>query len=88
MAVVELVNWLFTLLYLAILIRVILSVIIPLLGQPNAIVDAIYRAACVVTEPILAPIRRIVPTVGMFDLSPTIALLLLVIIQYILVSQL
>jgi YggT family protein len=30
-----------------------------------------------VTEPILAPARRIIPTIGMFDISPIIVLLIL-----------
>ena len=30
-----------------------------------------------ITEPIIAPIRRVLPRFGMFDLSPMIALLLL-----------
>jgi YggT family protein len=29
------------------------------------------------TEPIIAPIRRVVPSIGAFDLSPIIALLLI-----------
>ncbi len=30
-----------------------------------------------VTEPILAPIRRVIPRLGMFDLTPMLAILLL-----------
>ena len=30
-----------------------------------------------ITEPIIAPIRQVVPSLGMFDISPIIALLLL-----------
>ena len=33
-----------------------------------------------VTEPILAPLRRIVPRVGMFDITPMVAILLLLVI--------
>ncbi len=33
------------------------------------------------TEPVLAPLRRIIPSVGMFDLSPMVALLLLSVLQ-------
>jgi len=33
-----------------------------------------------VTEPILAPIRRVVPSLGMFDISPIVALILLQVI--------
>lgn len=34
-----------------------------------------------VTEPLLGPLRRIVPTVGMFDISPLIAFIILWILQ-------
>jgi len=40
-----------------------------------------------ITEPILAPLRRIVPRVGMFDTTPFIAILLLQLIS-LLVSRL
>lgn len=34
-----------------------------------------------ITEPILGPIRRIIPTAGMFDFSPMIALIVLSVLQ-------
>ena len=37
-----------------------------------------------ITEPILAPLRRIIPTIGMIDISPIVALLLLNFLQGIL----
>ncbi|MBI4214201.1 MAG: YggT family protein [Chloroflexi bacterium] len=41
-----------------------------------------------VTEPILAPLRRVIPTIGMIDISPIVALLLLQFIQGVLVQAL
>ena len=38
----------------------------------------IYRAIFEVTEPILGPLRSILPRAGMFDLSPMIASFLLI----------
>lgn len=38
---------------------------------------ALARFVVQTTEPILAPVRRIVPKTGMFDLSPLIVLLVL-----------
>ena len=40
----------------------------------------IFRALDAITEPILQPLRRVVPMVGMLDLTPMIAILLLVFI--------
>jgi YggT family protein len=34
-----------------------------------------------ITEPVLAPLRRVVPMVGMIDITPLVAILLLMVIQ-------
>ena len=39
----------------------------------NPLVAVIYQ----LTEPILLPLRKIIPRMGMFDFTPTIALLIL-----------
>ncbi|MBI4328578.1 MAG: YggT family protein [Chloroflexi bacterium] len=39
----------------------------------NPFVAIVYQ----VTEPILAPLRRIIPRIGMIDISPVVAILLL-----------
>jgi YggT family protein len=59
-------------LWIAIIARVILSWL-PIGSQGNPLVAVVYQ----VTEPILAPLRRIIPRLGMFDLSPMIAIFLL-----------
>jgi len=56
---------------MAILGRVIMSWVSPR-GD-----DQISRVLIQITEPLIAPIRRVIPRFGMFDLSPMIALLLL-----------
>ena len=53
--------------------RVLLSWIPMGGGQLNPLVAIIYQ----ITEPILAPLRRLNLRVGMFDLTPTIALFIL-----------
>ncbi len=74
------INILFYVLWAAILGRVILSWIN--LSPQNPIVVLIFG----ITEPILAPIRRVLPSMGMLDLSPMIALIVLMVIQRILLS--
>ena len=71
----QLINGFATILYIAIFARVIISWIN--LAPGNPLVTLIYQ----VTEPILAPIRRVLPKMGMLDLSPMIALLLIALIQ-------
>ena len=56
-----------------IFVRILLSWIPISGGQLNPIVALIYQ----ITEPILAPLRRLNLRIGMFDLTPTIALFIL-----------
>jgi YggT family protein len=77
---VYLVDVFFTLLSLAILARVLLSWV--RVSPYHPAVDFVYR----VTEPILAPLRRAIPPIGMVDISPVIAIILLQIIQKVLVA--
>jgi YggT family protein len=55
----------------AIFIRVLLSWF-PI-DPRNSLVTLLYD----ITEPILEPLRRVIPRLGMFDLSPLVALLLI-----------
>ena len=67
--------------WLAILGRVLLSWF-PEVNRNNPIVVIIYQ----VSEPILSPLRRVVPRMGSFDLTPMIAIILLWLISSILLS--
>ncbi|MCL0044325.1 YggT family protein [Dehalococcoidia bacterium] len=73
------INAIGTFLYLAIFARVILSWF-PQASSSNPLVQFIYA----MTEPVLRPIRRFVPKFGMLDVSPMIALILIIIIQRVL----
>jgi YggT family protein len=68
-------SMLLQILLIAIFVRVLLTWL-PI-DQNNPIVRVLFD----VTEPVLAPFRRIIPRIGMFDLSPIAAML---IIQFIL----
>lgn len=46
----------------------------------RVIVDFLYR----ITEPVLRPIRRFLPNLGGIDISPVVALLLLIFAQHLL----
>jgi len=54
----------------AIFIRVILSWFVT---RPNTLTIILDK----ITEPILAPLRRIIPRAGMFDFTPLVAIILL-----------
>jgi len=69
---------LFQVLTLAIVGRALLSWFPMRPGNP------FYQLAVIlhqITEPILAPLRRVIPTIGMLDISPLVAILLLQFIQ-------
>ena len=74
------VSLLFWALELAILIRVLMSWIRP--NPNNPFVQAIYQ----ITEPIMGPLRRIIPPLGMIDITPMVALIILQIVQEIVLS--
>jgi uncharacterized protein YggT (Ycf19 family) len=64
----------------AILLRIIVSW---LSSDPyNPIVSLIYG----ITEPILAPIRQVLPSMGGLDLSPLVALILIQVAQRVLLT--
>ena len=48
---------------------------------------AIQRVLIDLTEPLIAPIRRVVPSMGMIDLSPFIALLLIQVVSRMLAAS-
>lgn len=62
------------LLSFAILIRALLSWVRPDPGNP------IVQFLDAITEPILQPLRQIVPRMGMIDITPMVALILLQVI--------
>ncbi|MGQ9926185.1 MAG: YggT family protein [Chloroflexaceae bacterium] len=72
---VTFISLLFNVLFFAILGRVMVSWIDPL---GNMRVTQILRD---ITEPILGPIRSVLPTIGMIDLSPLVAILLIQLLQ-------
>lgn len=71
------------LLTLLIVVRAIFSWI-PSVDYGHPVIRVITR----VTDPILEPIRRIMPPVGGFDLSPVIAILLLQLVGRLLIQVL
>jgi len=65
------------------ILLVFVSVILSFFMSPyHPVRQAIDR----IIEPMLAPIRRVVPLVGMFDFSPLILMLLIQVVDWILIS--
>jgi YggT family protein len=72
---VNFIDLIFSALTLAIVARALISWL-PM-DNYNPIVQFLYR----ITEPILAPIQRVIPPIGMMDITPIVALILLQILQ-------
>ena len=76
----DIINWVFRILTFALIGRALLSWFDP--GMRSTVGRLLYD----VTEPIVGPIRRVIPSLGMLDISPIIALLLLQVLNRLLVS--
>jgi YggT family protein len=76
---IRVIDLLFWVLNLAILARVVLSWFN--VSPFNPFVHIIYQ----VTDPIFEPLRRIIPPVGMLDLTPWAAVIILWILQQVIV---
>ena len=67
---------------LLIILRILFSYLTA--GYGNRWVRFMFRA----TEPLLAPLRRMIPTVGMFDVSPIVAFIVLYLLQFVVAGTL
>ncbi len=76
------VDLLFNILIFAIVGRALLSWFN--VGPGNPIGRILYE----VTEPILGPMRRVIPMIGMLDISPIVAILLLTFMQGLILNAL
>jgi YggT family protein len=68
------------------LIRVIMSWVI--MYSRSEAVHTIYRVFYQITEPLLAPLRRVLPPMGGFDLTPIVAFFIIQMIGVILIQVL
>lgn len=67
-----------------VIVTVVLSWLIPtnILSRHNQFVDAIWRTCLALTEPLLRPIRNMLPNLGGIDISPIILLIAVSAVQY------
>ena len=73
----EIVHKIFQLFVLVVVAKVLLSYFVPPYSQVRLYLDQLV-------EPALAPIRRYIPAVGMFDFSPMILIIILYLLDSIL----
>jgi YggT family protein len=73
-----LICWLLQLYVFVLLVRIVLSWFPIEPGGAMATVNGYLRA---VTDPVLDPVRRLLPRVGMLDLSPLVVLIVIQVVQ-------
>jgi YggT family protein len=75
----QFVNQLFEVLEYLIIAVAIMSWLVAfgVVNMRNSLVRSIWDAACAITDPMLRPIRRILPSMGGLDLSPLVLILIL-----------
>ncbi len=80
MLLIELVRFTFLIFQMLILARILMSWLNP--DPNNALVSIVHQ----LTEPILAPIRRLLPPSGMFDFSPLVAMIGSIVLEALLIQ--
>jgi YggT family protein len=75
----SIINLLANLMILLVIVDTILSIFLSPYNQIRSTLDRFL-------QPLLAPIRKVVPLVGMFDFSPLILIIIIEIIRFILIS--
>jgi YggT family protein len=79
----DMVAMLLQILQVAILVRIVYSWI-----DPNPYpTNAFKRIVWAITDPVLVPLRRVIPPIGMMDFSPLIAIVLIGVVQRALFSS-
>lgn len=81
--IIYIIDPLLSLLWIIVLVSVILSWLISfnVVNMHNQFVATIWRVTSAITEPLLNPIRRILPPLGGLDFSPIVLLLLIGFVQ-------
>jgi YggT family protein len=82
----EIVGYLISIVVMLVIVQFVLSLLISfnVVNIHNQFVDAIWRAINALLDPILSPIRRIMPQTGSLDFSPLVLIIGLHILSIIL----
>ena len=82
----EIVGYLISVIVMLVIVQFVMSLLISfnVVNMHNDFVAAVWRAINALLEPILAPIRKIMPDTGAIDFSPMVLIVLLQILRIIL----
>ncbi|KQM21588.1 YggT family protein [Novosphingobium sp. Leaf2] len=81
----EIISYLINIIVFVVIVQFVLSLLIAfnVVNMHNQFVSAIYTALNAILEPLLRPIRRIMPNTGAIDFSPMVLIIGLTILQII-----
>lgn len=79
----EIVDYLISLVIMLLIVQFVMSLLISfnVVNMHNQFVASIWRALNVLLDPLLNPLRRILPNTGMIDFSPMALFILLTILR-------
>jgi YggT family protein len=82
-ALLQTISMILTLVWWVFLIMIIMSWLISfnVINTRNQFVAGVWRVVNAITEPILRPIRRIIPAMGGLDLSPIVVFIIIFFLQ-------
>jgi YggT family protein len=82
----EIVGYLISIVVMLVIVQFVMSLLLSfnVVSLHNDWVAAIWRAVNALLDPILKPVRRIMPDTGMIDLSPMVLIIGLTILQIVL----
>ena len=76
-------NYIIVLFMVAVFVRAVLSFVVYFVKPPYpALLISVDRLANQITEPVMAPVRRMLPSFGGLDFSPMVVIIVLLLIQY------
>jgi YggT family protein len=82
----QIVSYVVTIIIVLVIVQFVMSLLISfnVVNMHNDFVAAIWRAVNALLDPILSPIRKIMPNTGAIDFSPLVLIVLLNILQIVL----
>ena len=85
---VDVVSYLISIIVMLVIAQFVLSLLITfnVVNMRNQFVEGLWRAVNAMLDPILTPIRRIMPHTGAIDLSPMVLIIVLTVLQKVLVG--
>ena len=72
---------------LAIFAQVVISWLV-VLGIRSPLILSLYQAVTTINEPIMRPLRKVIPNIGMVDITPMVAIVVLIVIREVILKAL